>query len=88
MASRRQVAVLGLGRFGQAVALELARLGHDVLAVDNDPRAVQDVSDDVTHAAQAASLLSTAQINLPSNCSGDTHDSGDMKDKTGKPVRS
>lgn len=38
--------------------------------------------------AQAASLLSTAQINLPSNCSGDTHDSGDMKDKTGKPIRS
>ena len=31
MPTRRQIAVLGLGRFGQAVALELTRLGHDVV---------------------------------------------------------
>ncbi len=52
MASRRQVAVLGLGRFGQTVARELTRLGHDVLAVDANERIVQAVADDVTHAVQ------------------------------------
>jgi trk system potassium uptake protein TrkA len=53
MPVRRQIAVLGLGRFGQAVALELTRLGHDVLAIDRDERAVQRIADDVTHAVQA-----------------------------------
>ncbi|AVR89244.1 hypothetical protein [Thauera aromatica] len=38
--------------------------------------------------AQAASLLSAAQINLPSNCAGDSHDPRDGKDKAAKPVRS
>ncbi len=50
---RRQVAVFGLGRFGQAVARELTRLGHDVLAVDASEKAVQAVAEDVTHAVQA-----------------------------------
>ena len=53
MATRRQIAVLGLGRFGQAVAVELTRLGHDVLAVDRDERVVQSIADEVTHAVQA-----------------------------------
>jgi trk system potassium uptake protein len=53
MPTRRQIAVLGLGRFGQAVALELTRLGHDVLAVDRDERVVQSIADGVTHAVQA-----------------------------------
>lgn len=52
MARRRQVAVLGLGRFGQAVARELTRLGHDVLALDANERIVQAVSDEVTHAVE------------------------------------
>lgn len=50
---KRQVAVLGLGRFGQAVARELTRLGHEVLAVDSGERIVQDLAGEVTHAAQA-----------------------------------
>jgi trk system potassium uptake protein TrkA len=52
MAVRRQVAVLGLGRFGQTVARELTRLGHEVLAVDSNARIVQAIADDVTHAVQ------------------------------------
>jgi trk system potassium uptake protein TrkA len=51
--TRQQVAVLGLGRFGSAVARELSHLGYDVLAVDVDPRLVQDIADEVTHAVQA-----------------------------------
>jgi len=53
LADRREVAVLGLGRFGRAVARELTRLGHDVLAIDSSERIVQEVSDQVTHAVQA-----------------------------------
>jgi trk system potassium uptake protein TrkA len=53
MSTKRQVAVLGLGRFGQAVARELTRLGHDVLAVDSSERIVQEISEDVTHAVEA-----------------------------------
>lgn len=53
MPTRRQVAVLGLGRFGSAVARELTRLGHDVLAIDRDAKTVQSIADDVTHAVEA-----------------------------------
>jgi trk system potassium uptake protein TrkA len=35
------VLVVGLGRFGSALADELVRLGHGVLAVDTDPELVQ-----------------------------------------------
>lgn len=42
--------VIGLGRFGTAVALELSALGHEVLAVDTDEAKVQRVADQVTHA--------------------------------------
>lgn len=50
--NRKQVAVLGLGRFGSAVALELTRLGHEVLALDQSQKTVQELADDVTHVAQ------------------------------------
>ncbi|ACZ40389.1 potassium channel family protein [Sphaerobacter thermophilus] len=46
----RQVLVIGVGRFGSAVARELERLGHEVLAIDRDARAIEDIADDVTHA--------------------------------------
>lgn len=42
--------VIGLGRFGTAVARELSALGHEVLAVDTDEGKVQRVADKVTHA--------------------------------------
>jgi trk system potassium uptake protein TrkA len=44
--------VIGLGRFGSALARELERLGHEVLAVDRDERRVNDLAPDVTHALQ------------------------------------
>jgi trk system potassium uptake protein TrkA len=53
MVAKRQVAVLGLGRFGATVARELTRLGHEVLAIDSDERTVQGLVDQVTHAVQA-----------------------------------
>lgn len=47
------VVVLGLGRFGGAVASELVRLGYDVLGVDVDETAVQYYSPTITHVVQA-----------------------------------
>lgn len=50
--AREQVMVIGLGRFGSAVARELERLGHEVLAIDRNERLVNEIAADVTHALQ------------------------------------
>ncbi|MEG1879261.1 MAG: NAD-binding protein, partial [Pseudoflavonifractor sp.] len=42
--------VIGLGRFGTAVARELCELGHEVLALDASEENVAKVADKVTHA--------------------------------------
>jgi trk system potassium uptake protein len=47
------VVVLGLGRFGQSVALALTREGCEVLALDRNPDLVREVSKRVTMAVQA-----------------------------------
>jgi len=49
------VVVVGLGRFGGAVAESLVNLGHEVLGIDSDPRIVQDWSDRLTHVVEADS---------------------------------
>lgn len=46
----RSYLVIGLGRFGSAVARELSALGEEVLALDEDPDNVQRIADDVTQA--------------------------------------
>lgn len=40
--------VVGLGRFGTALAVELSKLGNEVLAIDARPERVQAVADHVT----------------------------------------
>lgn len=50
MGVRHQVLVIGLGRFGTAVAVELAELGHEVLAIDQSEEAVNEIAPKVTHA--------------------------------------
>ena len=54
------VVVIGLGRFGGAVAQSLARLGHDVLAIDEDIELVQQWSEQLAHVAQADSTNADA----------------------------
>jgi trk system potassium uptake protein TrkA len=44
--------VIGLGRFGGALAKTLVELGHDVLGVDADEKFVQDYADALTHVVQ------------------------------------
>jgi trk system potassium uptake protein TrkA len=46
------VLVAGLGRFGTAVARTLTALGTDVLAIDAEPRRVQELSEVVARAAE------------------------------------
>ena len=50
---KKQYAVLGLGRFGYAVAVTLAQAGNQVLAVDEDEDRIQEVADYVTCAVRA-----------------------------------
>lgn len=49
----KQFIVLGLGRFGSAVATTLVELGHEVLGVDNDEEIVNTLKDKITQAVQA-----------------------------------
>ncbi len=43
--------VIGLGRFGRAVATELCKLGCEVMAIDAQEEPVQAIVEEVTHAA-------------------------------------
>ncbi len=49
----KQFIVLGLGRFGSAVATTLAELGYEVLGVDSDPERVNALKNKITEAVQA-----------------------------------
>ncbi len=52
-AASRTILVVGLGRFGAAIAAELEALGHEVLAVDESEVVVQRFASRVTHAVSA-----------------------------------
>jgi trk system potassium uptake protein TrkA len=47
--TRRSFAVIGLGRFGSAMATTLVELGQDVLGIDTDPEKVRRLSDVIPH---------------------------------------
>jgi trk system potassium uptake protein TrkA len=49
---RKQVAVIGLGRFGAGLCETLTEIGYDVLAIDMDLNKVQNISSKVTQAIQ------------------------------------
>jgi trk system potassium uptake protein len=49
---RKQFGVIGLGRFGSAMATTLAELGHDVIGVDGNEERVHALADSITHAIQ------------------------------------
>lgn len=68
MASMRDetVAVIGLGRFGTSLALELTSLGTDVLGVDSDAKVVQAVAEQLSHVVTADStdIVALRQVGL------------------------
>jgi trk system potassium uptake protein TrkA len=48
----RRFAVIGLGRFGQKLAIALAMSGSDVIAIDKDRELVELIRDQVSHAVR------------------------------------
>lgn len=49
----KQFIIIGIGKFGESIATNLYKMGHDVLAVDIDEERVQHITNKVTHAVQA-----------------------------------
>lgn len=49
----KQYAVLGLGRFGESIAIELSNNGYDVLAIDESETIIQNISEHVRFAVKA-----------------------------------
>jgi trk system potassium uptake protein TrkA len=46
----KQFIIIGIGKFGESIATNLYKMGHDVLAVDIDEERVQHIANKVTHA--------------------------------------
>ncbi|MQC17345.1 MAG: TrkA family potassium uptake protein [Chloroflexi bacterium] len=61
---KQHVAVVGLGRFGTAVAIELVHLGHEVLGIDSNINIVQNLSSEITHVVQAEATDEEALAHL------------------------
>ena len=61
---KKQVVVVGLGRFGSSVARELYQTGHDVLAIDLEERNVQEILGMVTYAVRADATNETLLADL------------------------
>ena len=51
--TKKSFAILGLGKFGQSIALELSKAGAEVLAVDSDEDRVQEMASYITYAVTA-----------------------------------
>lgn len=64
MKAKKQFAVIGLGRFGTSLIIELSKMGYDVLAIDNDEDKINDIVDIAAHAVQADSMDKQALKNL------------------------
>ena len=67
IAAADSVVVIGLGRFGRAVAEELVDAGTEVLAIDADEAVVQEMSTSLTHCVRADSTSEGAlkQLAVP-----------------------
>lgn len=48
---RKQVAVLGVGRFGYAIARALTEMGHEVLGIDQNEERIELMAQELTHTA-------------------------------------
>ncbi|GIH69806.1 potassium channel family protein [Sphaerimonospora thailandensis] len=61
------VVVVGLGRFGTSLALELTRRGTEVLAIDRRPKVVQSLAGHITHVVTADStdIEALRQLGVP-----------------------
>ena len=64
---KKQVCVIGLGRFGSTISQELYQSGHDVLAIDLDEARIQEQMGRVTYAvrADATSEAVLRELDIP-----------------------
>lgn len=67
MADQISVIVIGLGRFGEALARTLTGLGHEVLGVDESEERVSELRDELTHVVEADSTDVRALLQLGAN---------------------
>lgn len=58
------VVVIGLGRFGRSLALELVKHGEEVLGIDGDPKVVAALAGRLTHVVEADSTNEAAMRQL------------------------
>lgn len=67
VAQADSVAVIGLGRFGRSLALELMKSGTEVLGIDSSEDIVQELNGRLTHVVQADSTKEEVlrQLSLP-----------------------
>ena len=61
---KKQVVVIGLGRFGSNLATSLYNIGHDVLAMDTAEERVQSMMGRVTYPVTGNATNNTAQERL------------------------
>ena len=69
---RNEFIVIGLGRFGTSLAMTLSAYGHNVLAIDSDPKRVQQVSQVLAHVIQ----LDATNIDALREVGADSFDTG------------
>lgn len=50
---KKHIVVVGVGSLGSSLAITVQGLGHDVLAIDIDGKAIESISSQITHAVQA-----------------------------------
>jgi trk system potassium uptake protein TrkA len=64
----KEIAVIGLGRFGSYLARRLEDLGHHVFGIDVDPHLVNEVSAEITETAilDATDENALRQVDIPS----------------------
>lgn len=60
----KQIAVVGLGRFGSNLAVELQKLGYAVLAIDKDDKLVNTIADSVSNALVADATDKDALVDI------------------------
>ena len=65
----KNILLIGAGRFGRHIAVQLSQLGHQVMAVDTNEERINDVLPYVTNAqiGDSTNAVSYTHLTLPTN---------------------
>lgn len=61
---KKQYAVFGLGSFGESVAIELQKLGCEVVAIDANMERVEAIANQVSYAMKADMKMQILSVRL------------------------